>query len=329
MLRALCLVLGAALTAAGSDKFHITDPRAFMGLCDASAAVALGEGRFLVASDEDNILRLYDSAGPATPLKEFDMNGFLEVVGRSTEADLEGAAMVGDRVYWIGSHGRNVIGKERLNRDRLFATDVSRNEAEVNLVPVGRPYKDLLWQLARQSRFAEFNFAQAEQLPPKATGALDIEGLAATPEGKLLIGFRNPIPKGKAVVIPLNNPDEVIFGKSAKFGAALRLNLGGLGVRDMVAVPGGYIVVAGAYDSHGKPRLYRWDGKSQNPQELNVNHLARYNPEVIIYYPEQGTKRFQLLSDDGTRMVGSCPCKDIRNPAERQFRSFWIESGRD
>jgi hypothetical protein len=33
-------------------------------------------------------------------------------------------------------------------------------------------------------------------------GGLNIEGLAATPDGQLLIGFRNPLSEGKALLLP-------------------------------------------------------------------------------------------------------------------------------
>jgi hypothetical protein len=53
----------------------------------------------------------------------------------------------------------------------------------------------------------------AEKLPPKAKGGLNIEGLAATPDQELLIGFRNPIPEDKALVLVLTNPKDLLEKK--------------------------------------------------------------------------------------------------------------------
>ena len=39
--------------------------------------------------------------------------------------------------------------------------------------------------------------ADAALLPPKEPGGFNIEALAATPGGKLLIGLRNPVPAGE------------------------------------------------------------------------------------------------------------------------------------
>ena len=106
--------------------------------------------------------RLYRSDRGGPPIKEFDCNAFLEVQGKSLEADLEAGARIGDRAYWIGSHGRNIHGKERLNRCRFFATDIRVTGGEVTLTPVGKPYKDLLDDLIRDPRFEpSFDLAAA------------------------------------------------------------------------------------------------------------------------------------------------------------------------
>ncbi len=48
----------------------------YPGMCDASAAVAIDRTRFVVASDEDNILRIYDKDKPG-PAREIDLDDFL------------------------------------------------------------------------------------------------------------------------------------------------------------------------------------------------------------------------------------------------------------
>jgi len=82
---------------------------------------------------EPTELRLYrsDEGGPA--IKVLDCNSFLGVRGKSLETDLEGAARIGDRAYWIGSHGRKKNGKDAPNRRRFFATDISMNGGEPDI----------------------------------------------------------------------------------------------------------------------------------------------------------------------------------------------------
>ncbi len=301
-------------------------PTVYSGEGDASGAVAVTSNLFLVADDEDNNLRLYrnDMGGP--PIKEFPCDAFLEVRGKSLEADLEAGARIGDRAYWIGSHGRNKNGKERPNRCRFFATDLSVEGSEVTVTPVGKPYKGLLDDLNRDGRFEPFHFAASSRLTPKEEGAFNIEGLCATPEGHLLIGFRNPVPQGKALLIPLLNPNELIEGKAAQFGSAIELDLGGLGIRDIAYFEGTYVISAGSFHGGGPFRFYRWSGTGTEPVRIRVENLGDYHPEAIIIYPDKGLREIQILSDDGKREVDDISNRD-RPMRQRTFRSFWIAPG--
>lgn len=322
----ILILLATSLCAQAGEKSPLLRPTLYTGSADASGAVAIASNLFVVADDEDNSLRLYSSDRGGPPIKEFDCNAFLEVRGKSLEADLEAGARIGDRAYWIGSHGRNIHGKERLNRCRFFATDIRVAHGEVTLTPVGKPYKDLLDDLIHDPRFDPFHFAAAAQLTPKAAGALNIEGLSATPEGHLLIGFRNPIPQGKALLIPLLNPNEVVDGKTARFGPAIQLDLGGLGIRDIALYDGTYIISAGSYHGGGPFCFYRWSGVGTQPERLSVDDLGDYHPEAIIIYPDRGLREIQILSDDGKRVVNGISNRDL--PMRRRtFRSFWFAPG--
>jgi hypothetical protein len=315
----LALVFSAQAEAGRPERTAI-----YSGMADASAAVAVSSNLFVAASDEDNILRLYRNDRGGVPIKEFDFNAFLDLQGKSAEADLEGAALIGGRAFWICSHGRNKNGKYRPNRCRLFATDIELANGEVTLTPVGQPYKRLLEELAGDARFGSLKLDEAARRAPKEAGALNIEALAATPEGHLLIGFRNPIPGGKALIIPLLNPNEVIAGKPAKFDAPILLDLGGLGIRDMAAQAGSYLIIAGSYHAGGKSRLYRWAGAGMDPELLPVKHMEDYNPEALIIYPGKAGKEIQILSDDGNLPVEGIPGKEVSESSRKAFRSFWV-----
>ena len=62
-----------------------------------------------------------------------------------------------------------------------------------------------------------------------------MEGLAARPDGSsLLIGLRNPVANGRAVLIPFLNPREVVNGEAKpKLGTPITLDLGGRGIRSL------------------------------------------------------------------------------------------------
>jgi hypothetical protein len=161
-------------------------------------------------------------------------------------------------------------------------------------------------------------------LPPKQADALNIEGLAGTPDGHLLIGFRNPTPGELALIIPLLNPNEVVEGREPHFGDPIRLDLDDLGIRDMTCCQGHYLIIAGEQGPGGDFRLYRWEGVGKKPVHVKVKHFDRFTPEAIIFYPDRGADTFQILSDDGTRPVDGLPCKEITDPGRQVFRSCWL-----
>ncbi len=176
-------------------------------LCDASAAVALGADHFAVADDERNLLQIY-KRGESDPVGALELSTFLGTK-KNKESDLEGAAVIGTRIYWISSHGRNKAGNVQERRYRFFATEMRPGPTPA-LATIGHPYNDLLDDLASAEEIKAYKLANAAKLMPEALGGFNIEGLAATPEGTLLIGFRNPIPGGAALIVPLKNPNDLI-----------------------------------------------------------------------------------------------------------------------
>lgn len=320
-LAAGCIALAALLAflaPAGAQEAASARPRpvaeTYRGLCDASAAEAVDAQHFVVASDEDNVLRLY-TRGEPEPAGTLALSGFLGTGQR--ESDIEGAARIGSRIYWISSHGRNSSGKRREERLRLFATD-----AEDGLLqPTGAPYARLLDDLLAAPTLQHLKLAQAAELPPEAPGGLNIEGLAATPEGGLLIGFRNPIPNGKALVVPLLNPAEVIdHGRSGRFGEPMLLPLRNRGVRSLERVGNGYWLIAGPTADRGSFSLYRWSGQAADAPRLHDSAaLAELRPEALFEWP--GSGELQILSDDGGVEVRGVACKQ-RPAAQQAFRAL-------
>ena len=220
----------------------------YTGSCTPPLPRLLRTDLFVAADDEANQLRVYrrDQAGPA--LQVVDLTHDLELDRHAPETDIEGAARIGDRVYWISSHSRSANGKQHANRYRFFATTLSNTNDAVQIAILGRPYKNLLDDLHNAPSLSRFNLRAASGLSPKARGGLNIEALSATGEEQLLIGFRNPIPGGEALLTPLLNPEDIVNGKRAQVGAPITLDLGGLGIRDMSFWQGRYLIIAGPYD---------------------------------------------------------------------------------
>ena len=267
----------------------------FSGLCEASAAVSLDSSHFVVASDESNELRIYgvDGSGPV-------------IAGNFTDddkSDLEAATIIGDRIYWISSHSFNSKGEDKPKRKRLFATEVVDGDNGSSLRAVGTPYGAL-----RDAVAAVAGFSNSE---------INIEGLAATPEGHLLIGFRN-LKNGNALIVPLENPSEVVAsGESPKFGTVDPLDLGGRGIRSIEAVAGSYLIVAGRGESDDFA-LFRWAGPhGAAPEPVEGINFEGLRPEALFTMADGAV---WILSDDGAD-----DCDDEKTPeADRSFRSLTV-----
>ncbi|NML62476.1 DUF3616 domain-containing protein [Massilia sp. RP-1-19] len=304
---------GAAGLVAHLPHSHVEEDFIYRGMCDASAAAALDEHHFVVANDERNQLKVYRRGTP-DPVDVVDLAPFLGTKPHK-ESDLEGAAAIGNRIYWISSHGRNSKGEERERRYRFFATDAHKRRPWVT--PVAQPYTGMLEDLIASEELAPYQLSEAAMRSPKSDGAFNIEGLSATPEGDLLIGMRNPAPQGKALVIHLRNPTEVIEGAKARFGQVTELDLAGRAIRSIELVGLAYMIVAGPPGKTGDFALYRWSGDpAEAPLELGHVDFREARPEALFAIP--GTHMVQILSDDG-----GDHCKDIPEK-EQTFQSVVV-----
>ena len=247
LLRILPFLAGALATLLAcaapqeKDSFPV---RVFHGASDASGAEFLDAETIVVADDEDNALRIYRIDGGGMPVATVDVSSFLAVEREHPEADIEGAARAGDRIYWITSHGRSRKGEVRESRGRFFATDVVKENGHLTVAPVGKPCVTLATAIA-----AAFEKAKLPLLD------LNIEALAVTPDGKTLyLGFRAPSVEreGKrlAILLPLRNPGKVVEeGATPDFGDALLWDLGGRVLRSLE-----YVEAHKAYLRDREPR---------------------------------------------------------------------------
>ncbi len=313
------------------------------GACDASAAAALDGQTFVIADDEDNILRVYSLERPGMPEAQFPMGRFLKTnTDPHPEADIEACTRVGDRIYWVTSHGRSKKGKWRRSRHLFFATKVVVRDGGHRLVPEGRPSRGLLPALLEipvlGEEIARATGAAGADAPPALApkrGGLNIEGLAASADGSYLyLGLRNPRPGGRAVLVPLLNPAAVVEERAApRFGEPLYLDLAGRGIRSIEYSPRHrfYFLAAGSHDGARGTALYAWGGPGAGAPRV-LRRFADLNPEALAPLP--GEDRLQLFSDDGSVMYevgpedstepledGRCACKHLKDPRRKAFRA--------
>jgi hypothetical protein len=314
----LAIVLLTASAPSGAQAME------YKGLCEASAGAFLDATHFAVASDETNTLQIYERGKPEPIGPGVDMEDFTGF----DKSDLEGAAAIGDRVYWISSHSFNSKGEDKKKRKVFFATKVVTENGKPTLKPFGKVITSLRDGIA----------AAAGAQPAE----LNIEALSATPQRGLLIGLRQPlreirnekneIIRKEAIVVALDNPEDVVSDdpsvadekKKPKFGTKLiTLDLKGRALRSMDLIgtnPALYIIVAGPVEDGPGFALFRWNGPGTDPTEIKDGpDLTALTPEGAMAVPN--TKLVQLLSDDGR--VDGVKCDDENDPPDkRKFRSI-------
>jgi Protein of unknown function (DUF3616) len=315
-------------------------PRYF-GMCDASAAVDLGNGQFVVADDETPDLFIFKREGPLVhriPLAVALGNVKQKDDGSSKaeESDTEGAAQIGDRIYWISSHGlkgkadkvtQKVNYKAAPYRLRFFATQLTPQDETMPLRLVGRVRTDLREVLAQHP--PSDLPSQALGKGPEEEGGFNIEGLSAGPRGSLFIGLRNPLDHGQALVLPLLNPQQVIDdGAPFNLGKVIPLDLGGRGIRSIEKVGRNWLIVGGPIgdltETTPKPyfELFSWTGeRGDKPKPIQDIIAPGFRPEALFY--DRQRKELVMLSDDGDELVvDDEKCKDSKDDAAKSFKSM-------
>ncbi|MFN6483348.1 MULTISPECIES: putative Ig domain-containing protein [unclassified Nostoc] len=333
------------------------------GTSDASTAIPVGGTFFLEADDENQVLHLYDSSKSGLPVTGFDFTSSLGLTqtdgsGVLREVDLEASTKVGDayggklRIFWLGSQSNSDDGKNRPNRDRIFATDITGTGASTTLSYVGRYdflKEDIInWDVnnghGKGANYYGLAASAATNVGSKQSNGYNIEGLEIAPDNTTAyIAFRAPQvpPSGRsnALIVPVTNFASLISASSggtkgsAQFGAPIELDLGGRGIREIRKNANNqYVIIAGpAGDAGAAPndfRLYTWDGNPNSaPQLRAATFPASFNPEGIITIPDNltNTSQIQFVSDDGNSVLynDGTAAKDL---SENNFKKFRTDS---
>ncbi len=280
------------------------------GVDDTSTAVALDADYMFTADDETQVLRLYSRRFNSPALWQKDFTADLGLTDRDDtgllrEVDIEASVRVGNRIYWMGSHGNcggcTPPGEVRPNRSRIFATDIIGTGLGARLQYVGRYHNlksDLIaWDNTNGhglgARRLQLQASAAAGVPPENedhTG-FNLEGLAMSPTGTMAyLGFRSPLTpasgRSNALIIPLLNLPDLVLGNPgigpARFGRPIEMALEGRGVRSMDSSSNGVLIVAGPTTDSGAFYIYSWSGRTNElPRERLVN-FSGPRPEGII-----------------------------------------------
>jgi trimeric autotransporter adhesin len=292
------------------------------------------------------------------------------------ELDIESSFAIGNRIYVAGSLSNNKNGHSRPDRWRFFAVDESGSASSTSLVLDGY-YRFLredlrTWDSSNDHGLGADYFGLvassnggANQGPEESTlDGFSLEGMTTSPDNSSAwLGFRAPLvaapgqpavtakdASGRvdALIVPVTNFDVLATAANggskgtATFGAPIRLDLGGRGIREIRKnAANQYLIIAGPPDgaTGSAPhdfRLYTWDG-SVGASGLATNlHLSaadlasitspntQCSTEGIVDLPADlnagGT--VQIISDcgDATFYGDATEAKDLTYNEWKKFR---------
>ena len=317
----ILLLTGATWSSpAGAEKAdctHDPDGRRWVTVGEAaddtnlSGAACSPDGRCLLVSDEKRRSWFFalDDKGRAKPRIVVGEQLKLKPATGGDEADAEGAAFDGDRFYVIGSHGASRrSGKFEASRYSTYRIGAGGNVKASNALAA---------IIAGVPGIAEHFCvgATASGCQSLQDGGANIEGLAAR-NGQLYVGFRAPAPGGKAFILRI--AEKALFGHADPKLGVFRVELGrdvvgrDLGVRDIAAVAGGFLILAGPSlpegdEAVGSGRVFFWregDEPARLLREFSVKDKG-IKPEVLLILGEDPMAYRAMVMCDG--IAGGSP----------------------
>lgn len=227
------------------------------------SGVVVVDDYLLLGADEGHLLHLFRRSEAAAC---WEPKAQVALAKRDQEVDIEAVTYGDGHVFVVGSHAarRRRLKPElttRKNRERLLQVEQQAARNRVFRIPfdvasgeLGQPqHISLAKRLRKDPLLGRFY-----GIPAKENG-IDIEGVAFR-DGILYLGFRGPVLRHNLVPVMLLDFERP---------KAYRLNfvcLSGQGIRDMVALGDGFLILSGPVnDAPGPFELWWWDGRDQIP----------------------------------------------------------------
>ncbi|NUN65319.1 DUF3616 domain-containing protein [Pseudanabaena biceps] len=263
-------------------------------ICDSlSAVVSVDKYLFLGGDETTTIERLetHDGGATFTNHQQWKISEFVKLPsGDDEEIDIEGMAC-SDRSLWIvGSHS---LKRRQPNPKKTAAENIKRLvdvSTERNRYLLARIPLDSNYNLTKTSPSAQLeitdtgnilidalkkdkHFKSFLNIPSKDNG-IDIEGLAVS-QNKIFIGLRGPVLRGWTSILELEcksiNDSNIELKKIGSENQPYRkhfVQLGGLGVRDLIVDGQDLLILAGpTMDLDGPVEVFRWKNALTNREE--------------------------------------------------------------
>ena len=259
---------------------------------DLSGIACLDDGFGLLVTDEGSLVQAFTLDREAHLLRMGADS--VELLRAGEEADLEGLCCDGADFYAIGSHAS---GRKQPDHQpsRHHVYRIRRKDGKLRH-EISHGLEPLLVQDGLLGRHYRRRLDATER-------GVDIEGIAAWPEGRLLIGLRSPSLDGQAYCLSI--AVDTLFGtKGTRLQTAERyaLPLGeGAGIRDLAALPDGVLILAGPSTDQDRAdfTLWRWGGRRKVTKIGTFVHTAAAKAEGLLVLDVTGEGIEVLVLFDG------------------------------
>ena len=303
------LVLMFAFEMPVQESNPAPDYNRFLTIFEPSAAASLSDGRIVIVEDESHkpLHLLTPDPKLGYQSRTISTASLIDVVSGKGEVekldDLEGLAIdKHDTIYAITSHSRTASGKRTPGREKLIRFRLDGSEI-VDL----RVYTDLTEELA--AALPPLDQAIRER-KVKQGKDLNVEALGLSADGRrLLIGLRSPVVDGRALIVVVENRDDVFDRGGLPLFAPepWYLDLDKGGIRALAYDPelNGYLIISQREDQKGKPfKLWFWSGDpALAPQRVSIAGVENINrAEGITPIIQDGERRLMIVFDDGNRL---------------------------
>lgn len=340
----------ADLGVVNSTQTYTPNAGTSVGSSDTSTAQALDANWMVVGDNEANVLRVYSREGGAA-VAEWSYAAINPLLA-SAQGDIEASVRIGDTIYFTGSHSNKSAGAEADNREIIFAVSVSGTGASTQFTMLnnytGLEAALVSWDSSNAHGLGANYFGlaadSANGVAPEGVNGFNIEGLTASADGTyLMFGLRAPlsgsVSHDQAVLITVRT--DSIFSGTPVFGTPVELDLGGRGIREIKEASdgSGYLILAGPAGGASAEvtndfRLYRWDGSSSHPTELDTaldglltGTDGSFETIVDVVNTNSGTL-VQLLQDDGDTLWSGQTTISKDLPASLQkYEGNWVLLG--
>ena len=270
----------------------------FYNVFEPSGATTLGDGKVLIVEDES-------SAHSLKLLEVEDKNNIVEIgnlyltkkikkIFKKEIEDLEAITSDNNLIYAITSFTQTKTHKIKSAREKLIM--FTYNDGAIKNLYI---YNDL-----KKSLYTAFPKVFQNNL--FSSNNINIEGLSFNSKTHdLIIGFRSPVTDGKALLVSIKNPKEIFLEKKKPiFSEVIRLNLNGLGIRDITfdEQKDGYWIIAGTTgDRSSNFQLWFWDRNSSKIERVKNHPNIGFGEGITVINRNSKNVGLLILEDNGKK----------------------------